>query len=89
MTDPTPQRGKRDLGPQPLDSLMNELGLSNHELVSASTEQLTHKQIQKARKGRKVTKNIQLKIRHALDRVMHLREEERRFALDELFNYPG
>ncbi len=89
MTDPAPRSEQRDLGLQPLDELLSELELTNHELVAASTEQLTHKQVQKARKGRRVTKNIQLKIRNALDGVMKTRGEERRFALEELFNYVG
>ena len=36
----------------PLDELMTELGLSNADLVKASTEQLTFKMVQKARGGR-------------------------------------
>ena len=51
---------------QPLDSLMNELGLTNHNLVAASAENLTHKQVSKARQGRKVTSRIQKKVLAAL-----------------------
>ncbi|MEM7600972.1 MAG: hypothetical protein AAF357_06105 [Verrucomicrobiota bacterium] len=87
MIDSSPNNGDLDLGVQPLDVVLDELELSNHELVSASTEQLTHKQVQKARRGRRVTKNIQKKILHALNRAMEQRDEERRFALRELFNY--
>ena len=46
---------ERDLGLQPLDKMMDEWGLDNHQLVEVSTEQLTHKQVQKARKGRRLT----------------------------------
>lgn len=53
---------ERELGIQPLDSLMEELGLKNHDLVAASTEGLTHKQVNKGRKGRRLTRNIQDKI---------------------------
>jgi hypothetical protein len=87
MTDSAPTGEQRDHGPQPIDTLMETLGLANHELVAASTEQLTHKQVQKARKGRRVTRNIQTKIKNALERLLSDQGEERRFALDELFNY--
>jgi hypothetical protein len=73
-----------DAGPQPLLRIMEEANISNADLVKASSEQLTHKQIQKARKGRKVTLNIQKKILNAL--VSHTREP---FDLDQLFNYRG
>ena len=59
----------RDLGLQPLDALLDTLGIDNHRLVAASTEQLTHKQVQKARKGRYVTRNIQQKILKALNTI--------------------
>ncbi len=51
---------------QPLDTLMNKLGLSNADLVAASTEQLSFKNVQKGRTGRPVTPNIQDKILTAL-----------------------
>jgi len=50
----------------PLDELMTELGLSNADLVKASTEQLTFKMVQKARKGKPLTPNVQNKILAAL-----------------------
>ncbi len=45
---------------------MTELGLSNADLVKASTEQLTFKMVQKARKGKLLTPNVQNKILAAL-----------------------
>ncbi len=45
---------------------MTRLGLSNADLVKASTEQLTFKMIQKARKGKPLTPNVQNKILAAL-----------------------
>lgn len=57
---------KRNAGPQPLDSIMEELALKNHDLVEASGRGLTHKQVQKGRKGRRLTRNIQEKIVAAL-----------------------
>lgn len=50
----------------PLDELMTERGLSNADLVKASTEQLTFKMVQKARKGKPLTPNVQNKILAAL-----------------------
>ena len=72
------------LGRQPLDDLMIALGLDNHDLVDASTEQLTHKMVQKGRKGRRLTRNVQLKILHALQTATG-----RAYELDQLFNYRG
>ncbi len=51
---------------QPFDILMNELSLSNAALVQASTEQLSFKNVQKGRKGHRLTPNIQDKILNAL-----------------------
>lgn len=51
----------------PLEKIMESRGLKNDDLVSASTEQLTFKQVQKVRKGRRVTSNIQGKIVCALN----------------------
>ena len=53
----------------PLDSLMTRLNLTNHDLVAASTEQLTHKMVAKGRKGKKLTPNVQHKIWSALKAV--------------------
>lgn len=58
---------ERDHGPQPLDRLMTSWGLSNHDLVEISTEQLTHKQVQKARKGRELTLKMKMKVARALN----------------------
>ena len=55
-----------DLGPQPLDKIMEELSLKNHDLVAASKDGLTHKQVNKGRKGRRLTRNIQDKISASL-----------------------
>ena len=51
---------------QSLNDLMTERGLSNADLVKASTEQLTFKMVQKARKGKPLTPNVQKKILAAL-----------------------
>lgn len=80
---------ERDFGPQPLDALLTELGLENHALVSASTEQLTHKQVQKAHKGRYITINIQRKVLKALNAAVPAGEDGQKpvHELGQLFNY--
>ena len=42
----------REHGVQPLVAIMEECGVTNHQLVAASTEQLTHKMVAKACRGR-------------------------------------
>ncbi|MFA6172611.1 MAG: hypothetical protein WC334_04160 [Kiritimatiellales bacterium] len=71
-----------DLGVQPLDKIMEERGLKNHDLVAASKDGLTHKQVQKGRKGRRLTRNIQDKIVTALSACTG-----ETYKLDQLFNY--
>jgi len=56
-----------EIQPQPLDEIMEILLLKNDDLVKASSEQLTHKQVQKARKGKHITSNIKGKIVRALN----------------------
>ena len=73
----------RDLGPQPLGEILTKLELSNSDVVAASTEQLTHKQVQKAIKGRRISKNIQQKIVKALNAV----NAELKYSKKDLFNY--
>ncbi|MDK2858200.1 MAG: hypothetical protein PWQ29_706 [Verrucomicrobiota bacterium] len=71
-----------EYGPQPLDRIMVERGLKNHDLVAASKEGLTHKQVQKGRKGRRLTRNAQDKIAAALSEAVG-----ERCAVELLFNY--
>ncbi len=73
---------KLDLGVQPLDAVLEEQGFKNHDLVAASTEGLTHKQVQKGRKGRRLTRNVQDKIVSALS--LASRES---YSRTQLFNY--
>jgi len=54
-----------DLGNQPLIPMMEKWGLVNEDLVSASTEQLTFKQVQRARTGRRLTLKMMQKILRA------------------------
>ena len=57
----------REHGPQPLDELMEKWKLTNHQLVETSTEQLNHKQVQTARKGRQLTLTMMQKVCRALN----------------------
>lgn len=85
---PDPASEPRDLGAQPLDRLLLELGLANHDLVDASPSQLTHKQVQKARKGRRLTPNLQKKVKDAFEAALAQRAETgTRYALSDLFTY--
>lgn len=71
-----------ELGVQPLDKIMEERGLKNHDLVAASKDGLTHKQVQKGRRGRRLTRNIQDKVAAALSAVT-----KEMYKVDQLFNY--
>jgi N-formylglutamate amidohydrolase len=73
-----------EAGIQPLDHLMINEEIRNNDLVSISKEGLTHKQVSKGRKGRKITKKIQLKILRAWNLL-----KDQDLYLDDLFNYQG
>ncbi len=83
----------RDHGLQPLDGLMVRWNLTNHELVEVSTEQLSHKQVQKARKGRQLTLHLMQKMMRALNdaALERVAKEERGnftpYLHKHLFNY--
>lgn len=72
----------REYGLQPLDALMNEKSICNHDLVAASTKQLTHKVVGKARKGRWITMNARHKVTEAYNAVTG---ED--LKVKDLFNY--
>ncbi len=72
---------KRNLGEQPIARILSELGLKPHDLVAASTEQITHKMVARARKGRRLTPHVQRKILDALNAATG-----RTYALQDLFN---
>jgi len=74
----------RDLGEQPIARLMASLDLSANDLVSASTEQITHKMVQRACKGRRLTPHVQQKILNALNA-----RTAGSYALQDLFTYHG
>lgn len=72
----------RDLGEQPLAKLMAERGLKAADLVEASTEQITHKMVARAMKGRRLTAKTMDKVHRAWN--LATGAEEPRKAL---FNY--
>ena len=78
---------ERNLGTQPLDGLMEQFGLENHDLVEASTEQITHKMVTRGRKGRRLTPNVQKKLTNALNAAVKGREGVTELAVADLFNY--
>lgn len=67
MEDQNDFMEERDFGPQPLDAMMTAWEMSNHDIVEVSTEQLTHKQIQRARKGRRLTLKMMMKVTRAFN----------------------
>ena len=76
-----------EAGIQPIDAFMLRRGLSNTDLVAAAAGSgLTHKQVAKARRGRRLTVNLQDKILAALNRLPGQEPPLRR---EDCFNYRG
>jgi hypothetical protein len=73
---------ERDLGPQPIAEIMARHGLKAHDLVAASTEQLTHKMVSRACKGRRLTPNTQSKVLRAVNAAAR-----QNYTLHDLFTY--
>jgi len=84
---------ERDLGKQPLDQMMEDWGMTNHDMVEVSTEQLTHKQVQKARNGRRLTLKMMQKVTRAFNVCIwhRLNDEQKEVYYEymhrDLFNY--
>ena len=84
---------ERDLGPQPLISVMESWRLENHDLVEASPEQLTHKQVMRARSGRRLTLAMMMKVSRALNIAIwnrlkpEARERFNEYSHKNLFSY--
>lgn len=72
----------RDMGPQPLAHLMNELSMKPSHLVEASPDQITHKLVSRAIRGRWLTPHSRRLVLRAW-RAATGRET----GLSELFNY--
>jgi hypothetical protein len=73
---------ERDLGPQPIGRILAARGLRPHDLVAASMEQITHKMVARACKGRRLNRHVQVKIQTALNRATG-----EQYTLGELFTY--
>jgi len=58
-------------GPQPIGEVLARHGLGASDLVEASDEQLTHKMVGRAVKGRRLTANAIKKVVRALNRRAH------------------
>ena len=79
------QELNRNQGVQPLDTILCERSLRNADLVAVSKEHLTHKMVQRGRKGRMLTRNVQQKILTALNVLC----EDCVYTLKDLFSYRG
>ena len=73
---------ERNFGEQPIARIMSDKGLKAHDLVAISTRQLTHKMVSRACKGRRLTPNVQAKIREALNEATG-----KEYSMKELFTY--
>jgi uncharacterized protein YidB (DUF937 family) len=73
---------ERNLGTQPIAELLDQHGLRPHDLVAASTEQITHKMVTRGCNGRRLTRNVQHKLLRALNQKTGIH-----YGLSDLFNY--
>ncbi len=87
------ENSDRNHGTQRIDGIMQSWGLENHDLVNVSLEQLTHKQVMKARQGRQLTLKMMQKVARALNVAIwnRLEEEQREqyyeYIHRDLFSY--
>ena len=73
---------ERNLGEQPIARIMAERQLKVHDLVAVSTQQITHKMVTRACKGRRLNPHVQTKILQALNQAAGTTH-----SLAELFTY--
>jgi hypothetical protein len=85
----TPAEPTRNFGKQPIEALMAEHGLGNHDVVAASEEPMTHKAVQRARYGRKLTPHMKRRMVTALNRAVTLQGKtlEAAWRVSDLFTY--
>ena len=77
------------MGVQPLDAVLEARGTNNHEVVAAAGGNgLTHKVVQKARKGRQLTARAQKKVLAAVNAAGTLKDFPA-LKHEEAFNYIG
>ena len=72
----------REYGLQPLATILTERHISNHQIVEASTEQLTHQMMAKACRGRYLSSKVRQKILRAVNKVTG-----ECFRMGDLFTY--
>ncbi|MFC1672261.1 hypothetical protein ACFL01_03905 [Planctomycetota bacterium] len=75
---------EHNLGEQPIARIMADRGLKARDLVAVSTQQITHKMVARACKGRRLSPTVQSKIRDALNT-----SAGKEYSMDELFTYGG
>ena len=73
---------ERNLGEQPIAQIMADHDLKSRDLVAISTQQITHKMVSRACKGRRLTHNVQSKLRDALNK-----STGKKYSLERLFTY--
>ena len=73
---------KLNFGEQPIRQIMLKHNLKPHDLVEVSTEQITHRMVSRAGKGRRLTLHIQIKVLNALNKAVN-----QNYLLKDLFNY--
>ena len=73
---------ERNWGEQPIAAILQAHNLKPHDLVEKSTEQITHKMVSRACKGRWLTPHVRAKIQRALNAAAG-----KEYPLRELFNY--
>jgi hypothetical protein len=73
---------ERNLGTQPIERIMAEHKLKPHDLVAASTQQITHKMVSRACKGRRLNPTTKLKVLTALNAAAG-----KNYSIHDLFNY--
>ncbi len=73
---------ERNFGKQPIAQIMADNNLKASDLVAISTDQLTHKMVARACKGRRLTPNVMTKILNALNK-----STDEKYSMEKLFTY--
>lgn len=73
---------KREMGIQPIDSVLTEIHLPIADIIKLSPEQLTFKNFKSARNGRYLSRKVREKITTAMSAAC-----DRKFVMSDLFNY--
>ena len=73
---------EHNLGEQPIARIMADHVLKARDLVTISTQQITHKMVSRACKGRRLTPNVKSKILDALNK-----STGKEYSMVDLFTY--